>query len=68
MAEQQAVTAALSGLATGVDHAPSAGTPALTQADSEGLPDDDPFFKVMEEIERDRHVHVGRLRPPPNMR
>ena len=61
-AEQQAVTAALAGLAPGVERGSPAG-PALTQADYEGLPDDDPFFNVMEEIERDRHVHTGRPAP-----
>ena len=61
--ERQAVTAALAGLAPGAERVPSAGAMALAQADYEGLPDDDPFFKVMEEIERERHVHPGRPAP-----
>lgn len=61
-AERRAVATALAELGPDGERASPAG-PALTQADYEGLPDDDPFFKVMEEIERARHVHAGRPAP-----
>jgi hypothetical protein len=58
-AEQRAIGAALSSLAPSPGHVPTDFQPE----DYEGLADGDPFFKVMEEIEQERHAHAGRVAP-----
>ncbi len=58
--EQQAIGSALASLAASPQHGLPAVRPPFQSEDYEGLPDDDPFFKVMEEIERQRT-------PPPSL-
>lgn len=58
--DQRAVSAALVRLKTPVPVA-FAAVP-FGPEDYVGLPDDDPFFKVMDEVERERHAWMG---PPP---
>ena len=60
-ADQKAVSEALSSTPTARGKLPP--DSALDAADREGLPDDDPFFKVMEEIEQQRHAYSGRPAP-----
>jgi len=36
---------------------------AFTEEERQGLDDDDPFFKVMKEIEAARHAYFGRPAP-----
>ncbi len=62
LSEQRAVSAALAHLNTPVPGAQAGAAAPFGPADYVGLPDDDPFFKVMEEIERERHALMG---PPP---
>jgi hypothetical protein len=61
--EQQAIGSALASLAPSPQQVLPSGQPPFQPEDYEGLPDDDPFFKVMEEIEQQRHAHVGRAAP-----
>ena len=61
--EQQAIGSALISLASSPQPGLSAGHPSFQPEDYEGLPDDDPFFAIMEKIERQRHAHVGRAAP-----
>ena len=61
-AEQRAVSVALAHLRPPVSASPVGGPVSFRPEDYVGLPDDDPFFKVMAEIEQERHARVG---PPP---
>ena len=61
-AEQRAVSVALAHLHPPVSASPGGGPASFRPEDYVGLPDDDPFFKVMAEIEQERHARVG---PPP---
>jgi hypothetical protein len=63
LAEQQAINSALSSVAPSSGPRARAVHPPFGPEDLEGLSDDDPFFKVMEEIEQQRHAHVGRPAP-----
>jgi hypothetical protein len=64
-ADQQAVCAALARLpeTSGANGAPPSVPTAFQPEDYEGLPDDDPFFRVMNEIEQQRHAYPGRPAP-----
>ena len=61
-AEQQAIRDALS--KTHIRTAlPNAGQDTFAPEDYEGLPDDDPFFKITEQVEAERHSRVGPTLP-----
>jgi hypothetical protein len=61
--EQRAVSAALAPLYTPTPVPRPTASGPFRPEDYVGLPDDDPFFKVMEEIERERHARTGPLPP-----
>lgn len=66
LAEQRAICTALSkraavlNLPLSEEQGEMAG---FTPEDCQGLDDDDPFFRAMEEIEAARHGHLGRPAP-----
>ncbi len=42
---------------------PGPSAPSSNWEAEEGLPDDDPFFKIMEDVERERRTHQSRPIP-----
>lgn len=61
VSEQQAIKAALTSVASSPGSMLSEG--GFEARDYEGLPDNDPFFAVIEQIEQQRHMHSGRPVP-----
>ena len=62
-ADREAVCTALAPFARIPGSPATADQPDLKPEDYEGLEDGDPFFKIMEEIEEQRHAHPGRAAP-----
>ena len=60
--DQRAVSAALAQMNIPVASNKSVSAKSFGPEDYVGLSDDDPFFKVMDEIEQERHAQMG---PPP---